>query len=602
MINMRKLNLALATLIGAAVFSGCTLSKMIKLASEQDLTVDPNPLEVHGGTVSYNMSAVLPPKMLPSGKVYTIKNFYQYGDQEMEVGEIEFQADDFPNSSSSTSRKAKDFEFEYSADLNPGKLMVQGIAKDPRNGKTAESPKMEVAVGIITTSMMVKDVYASDAGSYADHGYNDDEELIPTNINFYFEQGRSVLQPGLEVEGGTNRSKQQDLSAFIAEKNVTKTVTITGTHSPEGPERINSNLSQERAERIEEYYRRQMNRYDYKGMADSIKFILKPVVEDWSAFKAALRNYDGISDDSKRKMTQIVDGNGTFEDKEKQLRTVDGYDDVFDDIYPGLRSAKTEILTVKEKKSNAEISVLAKGIVDGSVSADTLSNEELLFAATLTPSLDEKEGIFMAATKKSGSWVAHNNLAAVYLEKAKADAENRDQLVQDAITQLEIASNKESNKPEIMINMASAYMMQGEYDKSYDALTSAESNATNAQKSDINAMKGAIEIRRGEYEDARASLASARSGEVVAFNRGLVNLLLDDYDNAQSSLDDASEAEAIAADSYYLKAVTAARQKSVDGVVKNLTEAIKLNSDLKDKALNDLEFVNFADAVAQTVR
>lgn len=599
---MRKLNLAFATLIGAAVLSGCTLSKMIKLASEQDLKVDPNPLEVHGGTVSYNMSAVLPPKMLPSGKVYTIKNFYQYGDQEMEVGEIEFQADDFPNSSSSTSRKAADFEFEYSSDLNPGKIMIQGIAEDPRNGKTAETPKMEVAVGIITTSMMVKDVYASDAGSYADHGYNDQEELIPTNVNFYFEQGRSVLRPGLEVEGGTNRSKQQDLSAFIAEKNVTKTVTITGTHSPEGPERINSNLSQERAERIEDYYRRQMNRYDYKGMADSIKFILKPVVEDWTAFKAALREYDGISADSKRKMTQIVDGNGTFEDKEKELRTVEGYDDVFEDIYPGLRSAKTEILTVKEKKSNAEISVLAKGIADGSVSADTLSNEELLFAATLTPSLDEKEAIFMAATKKSGSWVAHNNLAAVYLEKAKADADNRDQLVQDAITQLEIASNKESNKPEIMINMASAYMMQGEYDKCYDALTSAESNATNAQKSDINAMKGAIEIRRGEYEDARASLASARSGETIAFNRGLVNLLLDDYDNAQSSLDDATEEEMISAEAYYLKAVTAARQKSVDGVINNLKEAIELDSDLKDKALNDLEFVNFADAVAQAVR
>ena len=597
MIKMKNLKLALVTLVAAAVFSGCTLSKMIKLAADQELKVNPSPLELHGGEVPYNMSVTLPPKMLPTGKVYTIKNFYQYGGKEIEVGSVEFKADDFPSSSSTPSRKSADFKFNFTDDMTPGKLMVQGVALDPRNGKTATTPKMEVAVGVITTSSAVKDAYLA---SYANHGYNDQEELIPTNINFYFSQGSSVLTPSIKTDGKSNSDKQRDLSAFIADKNVTRTVTITGTHSPEGAERINSRLSQDRADRIEDYYRRQMRRYDYKGMADSIKFIIKPVVEDWSAFRSALASYNGIEDDAKSQMRRIIDGSGSFEDKEKELRKVNGYKTVFDELYPELRSAKTEILTVKEKKSPAQIAVLAKQIVDGSVEADTLSNEEFLYAATLTPSLKEKEAIYKAATKRDGSWVAHNNLAAVLLDMARGDADNRAKLVEDALTQLEIAANKKST-PEVNANMASAYMMQMEYAKAYEAVSKAESGASNNLKSDLNALKGTCEIRMADYDKAKASLVAARNGETVQFNRGLVNLLTGDYNGAINAFSGAYDSS-IGADAYYYSAVASARGKNAADVIKSLKEAISKDKSLKDKALNDLEFVNFADAVAQAVR
>ncbi|MBV6643832.1 MAG: hypothetical protein KI790_00195 [Cyclobacteriaceae bacterium] len=595
---MKHFNLAIALLLSAAFFSGCTLQKMVKLAADQDLQVDPNPLEVHGGKVPFAVSAVLPPKMLPKGKVYTLTTIYKYGDQSVEVGSVEFKADDFPNSSTSPSRKSEDFSFNYQDGMNPGKLFLKGTAKDPRNGKTLDGPEMEVAPGLIVTSMAVKDVYLA---SFADHGYNDQEELIPTNVNFFFPQGSSVLSSGLKVDGETNRAKQSNLSAFIAEKNVTKTVTITGTHSPEGSERINSGLSNDRAKRIESYYRKQMRRYDYKGLADSIEFILKPVVEDWAAFKAALREYEGVSDDAKSQMTRIVDGTGTFEDKEKQLQKIDGYKKVFDDLYPGLRSAKTEILTVKPKKSAAEIAVLSKLIVSGDAKPDTLSDEEFLYSATLTPSLEEKEAIYMAATKRGGSWIAHNNLAAAYLAKAKAGEGDKNKLVEDALTQLEIAANK-NKTAEVAANMGSGYLMQGEYSKAYEALGEAESlSPSNNLKAEINGLKGAIEIRMGEYDKAKASFANAKSADKVNFDRGLVNLLSKDYAAANTGFDGATDGT-IAADAYYYKAVTAARSGNASDVISNLKEAVAKDSDLKDKALNDLEFVNFADAVGQAIR
>ena len=171
--------------------------------------------------------------------------------------------------------------------MNKGSLTVQGYGINDKNGKRkGPTEKMEIAKGLITTSKLVVPAYY---GAYVSYDYKDetvdgwtpDEELEPTNVNFYFLQGSSVLRSSEKKS-----ERGQFFQAFIAEKNVTRTVSITGTHSPEGSERINSNLSKNRAEIIEEYYRQMMDRYDYMGAADEIKFVLKPVIEDWTAFQS----------------------------------------------------------------------------------------------------------------------------------------------------------------------------------------------------------------------------------------------------------------------------------------------------------------------------
>lgn len=596
---MRKINFAMALVAGAIFFSGCSLSKMIKLAADQDLQVTPNPLEVHGGAVPFDMSAVLPPKMLPTGKVYTINTIYQYGDQEVQVGSIEFKAEDFPNSSSSTSRKSASFTFPYQDGMNPGTLYVEGVASDPKSGKSKTTPRMEVAQGLVMTSSFAKPVTFS---SYADHGYNDKEELIPTQVNFFFEQGVARLNPSLTMEGSSNRTKSNDLAAFIAEKNVTRTVTITGTHSPEGTERINSNLAEDRAKAIEDFYRRQMKRYDYKGMSDSIKFILKPVVEDWSSLKTALASYDGIAGPDKSKVSGIVNGTGSFEEKEKELQKLSFYDKLLKEVYPGLRTAKTEILTVKPKKSNAEIAVLSKQVVSGDVKADTLSFEELMFSATLTPSLDEKAGIYKAATK-SGKWQAHNNLAAVYLDQAaKAEGSAKTKLVQDAVTQLEIAANK-SQSAMVSANMANAYIMQSDWAKAMDAIGKAEgASPSNKTASNVAGMKGSIQLMQGNYEAANASFVNSAKSEAVTFDSGLASLLAGDYDAAKSTLSEVANSEKYGAEANYLIAIASARSNKAGDVATSLKAAVAKDPSLKDKAINDLEFVNYTDAVAQAVK
>jgi hypothetical protein len=188
--------------------------------------------------------------------------------------------------------------------------------------------------------------------------------------------------------------------------------------------RINAKLSPDRAAAIEKFYRAEMKKYDYKGKADSINFILKPVIQDWTGFKDALSTYEGISSEEKAEYLNIINGGGTFESQEKSMKKLKTYRKVFKDVYPKLRTAKTEILVVKDKKTDAEMSVLSKQVVQGSLSADTLSFDEMMYAATLTPSLEEKAGIYEAATKKGTNWTAHNNLGAVYIAQAAENPSN----------------------------------------------------------------------------------------------------------------------------------------------------------------------------------
>jgi hypothetical protein len=552
---------------------------MVKMSKEQQLTVTPNPLEVHKDTVAFDMSANLPVKMLKKGTVYTVNTFYKYGEQETALEPIPFKAEDYPNSSTEQPRVEKNFSFAYQPAMKSGIVQVEGVAS--KGTKSKATPRMDVAVGVITTSKLVKPVYYA---SFAEHGYNNQEEIIPVVIpDFIFEQGKSVLR---KSEITSDKGKQLD--AFIASKNVTKTVTITGTHSPEGAERINSKLSPDRAAAIEKFYRDQMKKYDYKGKADSIQFILKPVIREWNEFKNALAAYEGISSEEKAEYLNIINNGGSFEDQEKQMKKLSSYKKVFKDVYPSLRTAKTEILTIKDKKTDAEISVLAKQITQGAVKADTLSFEELMYAATLTPSLDEKAAIYEAATKKGTYWNAHNNLAAVYIAQAIENSANAGALADKAQAQLDIAA-RINPAPEVHANLASVALLKGNAYAAYDHANKA-SGLRGDNAAGLNGVKGSAAIVIAKYSEAVSAESSAANTADNLYNKGLAQVLNKDYQNALTSFGEATRLNSNHAWAYYGAAIASARMDNADGVISNLTSAVKVDPSLKEGALTDLEF------------
>lgn len=572
-------------IFGALSLAGCTLPKMVKMSKEQQLTVTPNPLEVHKDTVAFDMAANLPVKMLKKGTVYTVNTFYKYGSSEVALEPLAFKAEDFPNAKTEQPKATKSFFFPYQPAQKTGTLEVEGVAS--KGEKAKASPRMPVATGIITTSKLVKPVYFA---AYADHGYNNQEELVPVIIpDFIFEQGRSVLRTS-EIRS----VKGKELDAFIASKNATRTVTITGTHSPEGAERINAKLSPDRAAAIEAFYRKQMKKYDYKGKADSINFILKPVIQDWNEFKNVLSSYEGITSEEKAEYLNIINAGGSFEDQEKQMKSLKTYRKVFRDVYPKLRTAKTEILVVKDKKTDAEMSVLSKQVTQGSVSADTLSFEEMMYSATLTPSLDEKAAIYEAATKKGSNWNAHNNLGAVYIAQALENPSNAASLADKALAQLEIAA-KLNEAPEVHANLASVQMIKGNAYAAYNHASKALSAGLQGDNAaGVNGVKGAAEIVKADYAAAVSSTSSATDNADNLFNKGLAQVLNKDYQNGLTSFNEAIAKDSNHALAHYGAAVASARLGNADAVVSNLANAVKADPSLKEAALSDLEFSKFA--------
>ena len=591
---MRKFIYALFT-IGVLTFYGCAMNQMMKMAKDQQLTVDPDPLEVHADKVNFEISAVLPVKMLKPNLSYSVEPSYDYADKSAKFDEIKFVANEFPNRDSQQPRVSQKFEMPYDSEMDRGSLAVVGWGTNDKNGKQkGPTEKMEIAKGLITTSKLVKPAYY---GAYVSYDYKDetvdgwtpDEELEPTNVNFYFLQGSSVLRSS---EKTSDRGKF--FQAFIAEKNVTRTVTITGTHSPEGPERINSNLSKNRAEVIEKYYRQMMDRYDYMGAAESIKFVLKPVIEDWTEFKMALEKYDGIDQAAKSEILSIVNGSGSFEQKEDALHKLPSYKSIFKDIYPDLRSAKTEILTVIEKRSDAEIATLAKQIAEGKLPADTLSYGELAYAAYLTPSLKEKAAIYEATVKTYDNWAAHNNLGAVYLNMAIEGEGNMNTNTEKAVTQFEISLNKK-NTAYAKGNMGSAELMQGNIEKAYASVSDAVAmNPPSKIVYGFNGTKGSIEIMMAQYSDAVKSLSNAADNADNLFNKGLAQVLAKDYQNAIITFDELSDKDGDYAMAYYGAAIASSRLGKSSDVVDNVKKAVNSDPELKSKAAGDLEFAKFA--------
>ncbi len=502
----------------------------------------------------------------------------------------------------------KNYTFEYAPGMEDGNLVIQGYAIDQKKNKEVEAtPPMPIAPGLITTPWLVEDVFyaAIVRYDYSDdevEGFTPDEELEPVNVNFFFDQGRSNLRATLNTDGESNRDKQRFLSAFIAEKNVTRTVTVTGTHSPEGTERVNSALASDRAKRIEDYYQKQMQRYDYKGMADSINFIIKPIVDDWTGFKMALNDYDKISASEKQEVLNVVNGSGSFEDKEKRLQKLASYKKILADVYPGLRSARTEILKVKDKKSDAEIAILAKMIVEGKAPVDTLTYGELAYAAHLTPSLDEKEAIYLVATKQYPNFASHNNLGVIFLVRAIEDAlvgNDPTSDLEEAIIQFEISIKSRETNPYAHGNLGVVLYMMGMVEQGYgEIVTALEMNPPVKHAKGFSSVKGVIEIELGRYDDAVQSLSSVEESSINLFNRGLAYLLKKEYDAATNNFDEALEANSDNAIAYYGKAIIAARTGNAADIATNLSAAVAEDADLKEAALEDLEFIKFADTDA----
>jgi tetratricopeptide (TPR) repeat protein len=341
-----------------------------------------------------------------------------------------------------------------------------------------------------------------------------------------------------------------------------------------------------------------MKSYNYKKQADSVEFVLKPVIQDWQQLKDTLAATDILSEDQEQQIVSVIDGGGDFEQKEDQLHKMPFYRTLLNQVYPKLRTAQTEILTLMEKKPDNEIAVLAKQMSEGRADTSALNAKELAYAATLTPDVNEKKGIYEAYVKKTDNWQSHNDLGAVHLDLAKKenDQSRKTQLVDMAITHLEMARNKQESA-EVYNNLAVAYSMKGMRKEAMEAINKASQQTGNEDVTRaINAAKGVMQIRSANYSEAINTLSQAGDDANVLYNKGLAQVLAKQYDAAMGTLNEAAAKEGADPMTHYVRAIAAARAKNESVMLESLQKAVGGNSQVRTRAMQDLEFEAYANS------
>ncbi|MEM1136308.1 MAG: hypothetical protein AAGI07_10755 [Bacteroidota bacterium] len=561
----------------------------------------PSPLELHGDSVSFVASVQVPSNVLKPKVMYELDVYYDTETADpVLLGKMEYDGAQLAENPSPTVEKY--FGFIYDEQYKEGQVQFKGRAfkkTKPEKFKESEFYTIDdLGKGVITTSQLTKAPYAA---NYIPHGYDNSEKYEPQNVDFYFLQGRSNLRYS-ERRGEMGKM----LDGYVQENLPTRRVNITGMHSPEGSSDVNSKLANERASVVEEFYKSLAGKYDYESTMDSIEFVQKPVVEDWNAFKEAVTASDRISDAQKSEVMDIVNGSGDFVSKELKLQTLSFYRVLYREIYPPLRAGKAEILKIKIEPTDAEIMVMSQKAGNGE-EVDGLNAKMVAFAASMSPSLQEKEKMYLAAIKMDDSYSSYNNLGATYMQMAMQANSESDKMsfVEKAISNFKLSVQKQQSA-EATVNLASAQLLSGDVAAAKSTLSGASGSGEIGQS--ISALKGYFAITTADYVSAISELERAGNDPVSIYNKALAMLLKaskemdDDYTKVKSAFGDAVSADAQNAHAYYCAAITAARMDNSSDVTSMLQKAISIDSSLKERAVKDLEFINVQDAVTAATR
>ena len=205
-----------------------------------------------------------------------------------------------------------------------------------------------------------------------------------------------------------------------------------------------------------------------------------------------------------------------------------------------------------------------------------LSVEELLYAATLVDDVNEKIAIYKkTAELYANDYRAYNNLAEIAMKANDYSA---------AKTYLEKAAKLNASAAEVNTNLGMIALIEGKVAEAENYLV----KGTDAKANE--AALGNLYIAQGQYERAVSALGDTKSNAAA-----LAQLMAKNYTAAKNTLNAVENPDAY---TYYLKAVVGARTSRVAEVSENLVKAIRLDSSLREKALNDVEFAKFAASIA----
>ncbi|RIJ41448.1 tetratricopeptide repeat protein [Pontibacter oryzae] len=565
--------------------SGCTLQRMVKTAEKyQQITVEPSPLVTNGQSINFELKAQVPEKLIRDKEVYKLDVYYEYGEQQQRenLSTYSFEFGNFLYEDKQPTI-TQQITFPYAPEKTTGRLMVQGRAVDKEDGDMAYTSPRQVAVGLNTTPLLLvrNNAYTFTQDTYAE------AENAAGKLIFYFEENSTELK-------NYTGSNLPALEKYALDNVPSQTIKITAWQAPNEK---GTRLAAKRAQELEQYYQQKVKALDYSGKKVSISTEVKANTLE------ALREKIGataLPKIQKQEVLNILNGNQSQPEKLQALQNSQAYTYLKQYVFPGLRAAEVQVNYDRSRKPDYKLYVLAKQLANEKASAETLTEEELQHAATLTPILAEKRKLYEAAVKTTDKWPAYYNLGVVYTEMARKEyrPKVKKALLEQAIHNLTYAGYRNPTA-KVYYSLASAYHLLDKYEEAMEYYTYAPTLAGDEQTlTRIFADKAALEIETGKYDEAIQSLQYAGDTYQTNMNLGLSYLLKENYEGAEEFYNKALKLKPNDGMAYYSLALIGARTQNEQLLEQNLRRAVNADKSLMQKAITDLEFSNYRDKPA----
>ena len=549
--------------IAGSLLTSCDLLK------DLDYKVTPNPLEMHGDSVRVKVDVTFPEKgikkkasaeITPMLGSTALKTVTVLGEKATGNGTvIQYKPG---------GKMVYEDVVAYKPEFENTDLKITGKVYKGGKEKEGKFTDMKIADATIITPFMVNKDFK--VILCKDEFKRVTEETFVAQLNF--DKGKSIFKP-VELKDKDILDYSSWLTASQANPKISiKTINVTGYASPEGEEDKNNSLSTERAEAAK-MTTMDLAKKSKNEKAQTEVYNLSGRGEDYEGFKKELKT-STMNEDEKNLVIRVLEMNSDPKIRETEMRNMGKTFTYLDkSIFPKLR--RSEITTVYDLTGYSDEELKAVSVA----TPDSLNLEELLFTATLTNDLNEKLRLFNVAMKNyPNDYRTHNNVGAVlYMQnkmtEAKSHFEKANSLKDNAISKN---------------NLGAIAGVSGDRAKAKQLLGQAKGAG-----SEVNYNTGILHVQNGKYADAVSSFGSDNS-----FNKALAQMLNGDAAAAVKTVDASADKES--AQGFYLKAVAAARQDNVDSVVSNLKSAFGKDGSMKTKALNDREFLKYAENASFT--
>ena len=551
-----KKGLLFSLIAAMVVLASCNKT----LPNPEQISVNPNPLELKGGKVNAEITGTFPEKKFAKKGVLVVTPVLKFDGQEVLGEPVTYVGEKAKENGKTVNyrnggRYSQSCSFDFVPAMIKSELYLR--FKATVGNKDIEIPDLKVADGVMVTS----DLASSKDNKTActpDKFQRVIQELTEADIMFLIQS----------ADVRSNQTKSEEMKALQAaikeaknnEKKEINKIEVSGYASPDGGMDLNEKLAQNRQKAAANFLKKDLKKNKVGNAVES-----NITAEDWEGFQKAMEN-SNLQD--KDLVLRVLSMYSDPEEREAQIKNLSAvYKNIAEDILPALRRSRLILTTDLIGKSDDEIRALAKN------DPAQLSVEELLYAVTLTNDKAEKMELLSKAANLYNDYRAWNGMGQLYFEDGN---------IAEARRCYGHALGIEPNDPDVNYNAGIAAMADGDLKKAEEYLGKAAGT-----KGNLDAALGTLYTQKGEYAAAKKAYGSNATN-----NAAVQQILNEDYAGASKTLAAVKEPNATTA---YLKAVVGARTNDKAAVISNLKEAVAKDSKLKARAAKDIEFAKFAE-------